>query len=378
MPAAERPHLQSRPDDAGHTRLVAVAARMLSTLEADEVADRIVAGAQTLFGATRSALLAHDPLNRVLTGVTGVGVPDETLRSVRVPISESRASTGGAFDLAQHPNDAESAAALRAALGFDAFGCIPLRAGEELSALVVLDVPHNEFSEAERALAREFAELAAIALANARAHRRTRLGTSLVAGSRAAQALHNTVLQELFAIGVRADELRLVSPGPSGDAAVQRIIELANEAATDMRKAIQVLRLGKPAQVPLGAALEQLADEVRTRSGLEIELHVEPALAERNDEFAEVVYRLGADALGNAEQHPLATSCRVSCTVEDGWVHTVIEHDGGVDGQDWHSGRFGLAFQRELVESLGGRLELRPAKGGEALLARLPWEAAPV
>jgi two-component system NarL family sensor kinase len=157
---------------------------------------------------------------------------------------------------------------------------------------------------------------------------------------------------------------------------VKRIIELANEAAADMRKAIQVLRLGKPSQVPLGPALEQLAKEVRTRSGLEIELHVEPALADRNDEFAEVVYRIGADALGNAEHHPVATSCRVSCTVEDGWVHAVIEHDG-VAGHDWHSGRFGLAFQRELVESLGGRLELRPVKSGEALLARLPWEATP-
>jgi two-component system, NarL family, sensor histidine kinase DevS len=377
MPEAERPPHERLPDDAGQTRLVAVAARMLSTLEAEDVAERIVSGALSLFGASRSALLAHDPLNHVLTGITGIGVPEETLRAARIPISESRASSGGALDPAEHPNDSEAAAALSAALGFDAFGCIPLRTGDELSALVVLDVAPEQFSDAERELAREFAELASIALANARTHGRARLGAALAAGSRAAQELHNTVLQELFAIGVRADELRQAPPGAGADHALQSIIQLANEAALDMRRAIQVLRLGKPSQIPLGPALEQLANEVRTRSGLEIALHVDPALADRDDEVAEVVYRLGFDAIGNAEHHPVATGCRVSCTVENGWVQAVVEHNGGAAGYFWHSGRFGLAFLRELVESLGGGLELQPVEGGEELTARLPWEATP-
>jgi signal transduction histidine kinase len=377
MPEAKRPPLERSPDEADQTRLVAVAARMLSTLEADEVADRIVAGALSLFGASRSALLAHDPVNAVLTGVTGIGVPDEALCAARVPISDSREAGKGALDPTVHANDEKSAAALREALGFEAFGCIPLRTGQELSALVVLDVAPTRFDEADRKLAEEFAELASIALANARAHGRARLGTALAAGSRAAQALHNTVLQELFAIGVRADELRLAPPGTVDGQAIQRIIQIANEAATDVRNAIQVLRLGKPSQVPLGPALEQLANDVRTRSGLEIELHVEPALADRDDEVAEVAYRVGFDALANAEHHPGATRCRVRCAVEDGWVHTVIERDGGAVGHDWHRGRFGLAFLRELVESLGGSLELRPVEGGEAVAARLPWEAAP-
>jgi signal transduction histidine kinase len=348
---------------------------MLSTLEAEDVADRIVSGARTLFGASRSALLAHDPLNGVLTGLAGVGVSAQTIRAARVPISESRAASGRALDPAEHPHDSEAAAAMSAALGFEAFGCIPLRTGEELSALVVLDVAPERFSEAERELAREFAELASIALANARTHVRARLGAALAAGSRAAQELHNTVLQELFAIGVRADELRQAPSGSWGGDAVQTIIELANEAAVDLRKAIQVLRLGKPSHVPLGPALEQLATEIRTRSGLEIELQVEPALADRDDEVAEVVYRVGSDALGNAEHHPNASNCRVSCTVEAGWVETVIEHDGGGPQQSWHTGRFGFAFMRELVESLGGGLELRQVEGGELLAARLPWEA---
>lgn len=374
MPEVERPPHENRPDDAGRSRLVAVSARMLSTLDPDDVAERIVAGAASLFGASRSAMLAHDPVTRILTGVTGIGVRDETIRLARVPVSASRAANGGALDRAVHAGDEESGAALSMALGFETFGCIPLRTGGELSALVVLDVPLERFSEAERELAGEFAELASIALANARAHRRARLGTALAAGSRAAQELHDTVLQELFAIGVRADELRLSPPGAAGDEAVRTIIQLANAAATDMRNAIQVLRLGKPPHLPLGPALEQLADEVRGRGGLEIELLVALAVAERNDELAEVVYRVCSDALTNAEHHPVATGCRVSCTVEDGWVHALVEHDGGSE-QDWHRGRFGLAFLREVVESVGGTLELRPVDGGEGLAARLPFEA---
>jgi signal transduction histidine kinase len=350
---------------------------MLSTLDPDDVAEQIVAGAASLFGASRSAMLTHDPVRRILTGVTGIGVRDETLRTARVPVSASRAANGGALDPTPHDGDAESGAALSTALGFDAFGCIPLRTGGELSALVVLDVPPEQFSEAERELAAEFSQLASIALANARAHRRARLGTALAEGSRAAQELHDTVLQELFAIGVRADELRLSPPGAAGDEAVRAIIQLAKAAATDVRNAIQVLRSGKPAHLPLGPALEQLADEARARGGLEIELLVGPAVAERNDELADVVYRVCSDALGNAEHHPAATGCRVSCTVDDGRVNTLVEHDGGGSVQGWHRGRLGLSFLRELAESLGGTLEVRPVDGGERLAARFPHEPAP-
>jgi signal transduction histidine kinase len=355
MPEAERPPSRHAADEARARGLVALATRILSTLDSDEVAERIVEGARALFGASRSALLVRDPRARVLAGVAARGISDETVRAARVP---------------EHDADAHSA--FREALGFEACACIPLRSGDELAALVVLDGA----SEADHELAADFAELASIALENARKYRQARLGTALTEGSRAAQELHDTVLQELFAIGVRADELRLGPSAANGEDAVRSIIELSRTAATDVRNAIHVLRSGKPGQAALAPALEQLADELRVRSGLEVELHVAEALAARSDELADVLYRVCAEAFANAERHPHATRCRASCTVEDGWALTVVDHDG--NGHEWHHGRIGLAFLGEMVESLGGTLELRNLdRGHPALAARLPLEPAP-
>lgn len=367
MPQAERPSFERQADDARSSGLVAVAARVLSTLDSAEVAHRIVQGARTLFGAERSALLVRDPGSRVLTGVTAIGVPDETLRAAHVPVSPSRAARRGALDAAEHAGDAE----FRDALGFDAFGCIPLRTRGELAGLVVLDVSPERFTEADRRLAADFAELASIALENARMYRRARLGTALTEGSLAARELHDTVLQELFAIGVRADELRLAGGGE----AVQSIIELSQTAATEVRNAIQVLRAGKPGLVPLAPALEQLADDVRQFSGIEIDVRVAAELGAKSDEVAEVLYRVCAEALGNAEHHADATRCLVTCTVEDAWAHAVVEHDG--KGGTWHHGHIGLAFLGEMVAALGGTLELQTLDRGAALAARVPLEPAP-
>ena len=63
------------------------------------------------------------------------------------------------------------------------------------------------FGAGERALASEFGTLASIALENARIHRRARLPVALAQASHAAQELHDTVIQSLFAIGVEADGL---------------------------------------------------------------------------------------------------------------------------------------------------------------------------
>jgi signal transduction histidine kinase len=328
MPQAERPSFARQADEARSSGLVAVAARFLSTLDSADVACRIVEGARTLFGAARAALLVRDPGSRVLTGVTAIGVPDETLRAARVPVSPSRAAGRGAFDAAEHAGDAEFRAA-------------------------------------------DFAELASIALENARTYRRVRLGTALAEGSRAARELHDTVLQELFAIGVRADELRRAGGGE----AVQSIVELSQTASAEVRNAIEVLRTGKPGLVALAAALEQLADDVRQLSGIEIDVQVAAELGARSDEVAEVLYRVCAEALGNAEHHANATRCLVACTVEDDWAHAVVEYDGR--GRTWHHGHIGLEFLREMVEALGGTLELRSLDRGEALAARIPLEPAP-
>jgi len=53
----------------------------------------------------------------------------------------------------------------------------------------------------------------------------------------------------------------------------------------------------------------------------------------------------------------------------------VVERDG--DDHAWHRGRIGLAFLGEMVESLGGTLELLQLDRGESLAARIPLEATP-
>lgn len=71
------------------------------------------------------------------------------------------------------------------------------------------------------------------------------------------------------------------------------------------------------------------------------------------------VYRITQELLKNITQHADASSVIVQATIEDGWLHLIVEDDGrGFEFNHNFTGGIGLSNIRSRVAYLGGRLEV--------------------
>lgn len=92
-------------------------------------------------------------------------------------------------------------------------------------------------------------------------------------------------------------------------------------------------------------------------------------------EVETAVYRIAGEALANIVKHSDATHVRVLLERRGGELSLAVIDDGvGFDGERGASGHLGLTAMRERVESVGGRLRIRSARGeGTRIEATLPW-----
>jgi signal transduction histidine kinase len=197
----------------------------------------------------------------------------------------------------------------------------------------------------------------------------------LVEASRAARDLHDEVAQTLFAIGATA-KLLLADPAlpPQARAGLERTLQLSGAASRQLRAAIHGLRAAsRPTELGLVQAVEELAEATRARAAFDISLDLNRDLRVVDGISAEVLYRVCRESLANVERHAQASSCRVGGRLAKGWATVTIEDDG-VGKDDAREGEgFGLTFLAEIVEGLGGSLDVgHRVPSGTVVTARVP------
>jgi signal transduction histidine kinase len=283
-------------------------------------------------GARASAIVSYDASTNTLHGLAGHGIEGARVASLSIDLDD--------LPEAAHTPSAAGETAGRE-LGFESPTCLPLAAKTDGVWLLVLDRP------AGRSMA-------------------------LAETSRVARELHDDVAQTLFSIGSTAETLLRDPALPAHlRPPLASALHLSGTASRRLRDAIHALR-GAPSQLELGPALEQLAETVQTRDGLDVEIDLDPDLRVGGP-TAEVIYRVCREGLANVGRHARAKHCRIHCAPDDGWTVVSVEDDGG--GIEGTAGRdhFGLAFLREAVEAIGGTLEVgRRHSGGTTLTARVP------
>jgi nitrate/nitrite-specific signal transduction histidine kinase len=246
-----------------------------------------------------------------------------------------------------------------------------------------------EFSaEDEVALAR-YATQAALAIENARLHRR--VGDLAIAEEREriAREMHDSLAQVLGYVNTKTQAVQeLLRQGQNERALVQvgQLGEAARSAYADVREGILALRTSLG---PGRGFLDALAEYLRLwreQSGIQAELLVQPAGAtlDRLPPAAELqLLRIVQEALANVRKHARARHTVVRITVEPDAVETVVIDDGtGFEPARAHfaddrSPHFGLSTMRERAESAGGTLEIvsTPSEGTR-VVARIPTHPA--
>jgi signal transduction histidine kinase len=241
-------------------------------------------------------------------------------------------------------------------------------AGDVVGAFYLTEkIGADEFSDDDQELIELFAAHAAVAIATARLHERSRELGVVEERNRLARDLHDAVSQTLFSLTLTAEAAaELLDRDPAAARAeLDEVRRLAAEARAEMRSLVFQLRPADLEADGLAATLRKHVEVLDRVHPARVELQVQgdaepPARVQRE------LYRIAQEALQNALKHSGAGRIAVDLTLAPGATVLAVADDGaGFDPADpgVRSQHLGLTVMQERARAVRGRLELRSAPG---------------
>ena len=238
------------------------------------------------------------------------------------------------------------------------------------AVMVSTTEPEPFLPGAEQRIA-DFAELVALALANAEAREELAASRARIVAAgdderrRLERNLHDGAQQRLVALALM---LRVAEAKTDGEA--KDLLKSASAELTDALAELRELARGIHPSIltdrGLVPALEMLASRCDLPVGLDVEVDIrltKPVEA--------AAYYIVAEALTNATKHAAASEARVQLSCTNGALLVSVADDG-VGGADVLAGS-GVRGLADRVDALGGTLAFEsPPGGGTRVSARIP------
>jgi signal transduction histidine kinase len=246
--------------------------------------------------------------------------------------------------------------------------------GKEWGVAAVSSSRAQPFPPDTEARLTDFAELVAMAIANAQARSdltasRMRIVTAADdARRRLERDLHDGAQQRLVSLALKARMTELSLPADR-DAIKEQLAGIVNglgDVSEELRAISRGIHPAILSKGGLGAALKSLAD--RSVVPVELDVDVDGRLPDRVEVTA---YYVVAEALTNTARHANAAQVKVRAKAADGQLFLMIQDDGA-GGADPAKGS-GLIGLVDRVEAVGGHLWVNsPAGVGTSLGATIP------
>ncbi|MBE2238881.1 MAG: GAF domain-containing sensor histidine kinase [Caldilineaceae bacterium] len=335
----------------------------------DQVLDVVCAEAQSLIGATGSAVLlltdqawleVRRRLGQPLTAVERLPVDGSLAGQVVRKGEPVRLNDPALFAQAQVYQWPADLTALLA---------LPLHVNG--GVIGVLDVVNKAggFTDEDVRVMSVFANQAAMAIEHARLQQQAEQLAVLEERQRLARELHDSVTQSLYSVTLYANAVALALAADKSEVAAGYLAELqetALEGMRDMRLLIFQLHPPVLEKEGLVAALQARLAAVEERAGLQTQFRVE---GERRLPIAieEDLYWIAQEALNNVRKHAAARHVTVHLHFAASTVHLEVTDDGA--GFDLHAvraegrGSGGLRSIAERTARLGARLRHESAPG---------------
>lgn len=210
-----------------------------------------------------------------------------------------------------------------------------------------------------------FAEQAAIAIRNARLYEQEQTLAALQERQRLARDLHDAVSQTLFSATVVAEALaRQKNYTPEKmQKQLGELHHLTRGALAEMRSLLLELRPNSLMEVRVGDLLRQLADAVRSRKRLTIEINVDNDF-DLPPDVKQVFYRIAQEALNNIAKHSKATKVVIDLRCEEEKIEmSIIDNGQGFDPSQVVATSMGLGIMRERADGIGAVLTVSSEVG---------------
>jgi len=188
-----------------------------------------------------------------------------------------------------------------------------------------------------------------------------------------ARELHDELGSLLTA--AKLDVARLKSRLAESPDAIQRLqhlTELLNSGIALKRRIIEDLRPSSLSNLGLVASLEILGREFAERSGIQVEMALEPVTLDESRQLT--IYRMVQESLTNISKYAEAGEATIVMKNYENHVIVEVSDNGkGFDTQRMRPSTHGLAGMRHRVEAARGKLTVSSTPGqGTRLSAMLP------
>ena len=358
--------------------LIEAAASVVSHVSLSDLLRSTVETAMELTGAAYGALGVLGD-HGMLSDFIHAGIDEETAESIgQLPtgrgvlgVITSAAETVRIDDISSHPDS----------YGFPThhpsmttFLGVPVRVGPDVFGNLYLTEKPGGFGEEDEITVELLAVIAGTAVATLRLQERLRRAALTEDRERIARDLHDSIIQDLFAVG-----LGLQSSRDRVDTEPEVVTERIDDAVERLDATIRSLRsyiFDLRAQVlapSLRRDITTLAQELAEPHDVAVEVLVECA-ADRvpgpNDGH---VYAVAKEALSNALRHSGAARVVVTVRCEGDEISVEVEDDGsGFDRSATGEG-MGLTNMAERIAGVGGELTVDSAPGaGTTIRASIP------
>jgi signal transduction histidine kinase len=243
---------------------------------------------------------------------------------------------------------------------------VPLMVNERVDGgLVLLYNYLRELDEDDEKIAANFANHAALAIANAELRSQAEEIAVSAERSRLARDLHDAVTQTLFATSLIAEVLpRLWDRNPvAGKQKIAEIRELTRGALAEMRTLLMELRPKALEDVPLPDLLQQLSEAFTGRARIPVKREVSSTI-ELPSQVKIGFYRIAQEALNNIQKHSRASFVRIELQEENDQVKLCISDDGiGFDPGKSSPDHFGLGIMEERAQNIKAHFSIDSQSG---------------
>jgi PAS domain S-box-containing protein len=220
---------------------------------------------------------------------------------------------------------------------------------------------------AETTFLKTLADMAAVAVENARLVSEAQAHAVMLERQRLARELHDSVAQAIYGItlGLKTAQATLETRPEKAAAAIEYALDLSEGATREMRTLVFSLRPETLEQEGMVKALERHVDAMRVRYHLDVQADFcdEPEL---DSPTRLALYRVASEALHNIVKHARAKIVHIGMERTEEFCRLTIDDDGlGFETGRDYPGHLGLQSMRERVEAVGGEfcVDSKPGQG---------------
>src|SRR5690606_13479660 len=163
---------------------------------------------------------------------------------------------------------------------------------------------NRPFSEEDERLITLLAGHAAIAIENARLNSQLRRLAIIEERDRIAMELHDGIVQQIYAIGIKLDIARLTyAQSPQLNAHIIGATEDLNRVIEDLRRYVRDLNKGVSFAVDLDERLKEIFEGFRSVSGARLVTDVQPGLTHLTEDKVHALTQVVRETLSNIVRH---------------------------------------------------------------------------